>query len=140
MTASGAFLLGAAAIRRLASPNPFFNLPFLFKRNTLIVGAALFSFRFVLLAVAVLIPAYLGAIQNYRQLEISPVMWWIILPQLVMGWISVQLMKRFDGRLLLAVGFGSGEITPTSSSSCTAPVDIIRTRCRLLIRPSIIRT
>jgi len=105
MTATGAFLLGAAAIRRLAAPNPFFNLPFLFKRNTLIVGAALFSFRFVLLAVAVLIPAYLGAIQNYRQLEISPVMWWIILPQLVIGWISVQLMKRFDGRALLAVGF-----------------------------------
>jgi DHA2 family multidrug resistance protein len=44
-------------------------------------------------------------IQNYRQLEISRVMWWIILPQLVMGWVSVQLMKRFDGRLPLALGF-----------------------------------
>ncbi|MBO0726280.1 MAG: MFS transporter [Blastocatellia bacterium] len=105
MTVTGAFLLVVAAIRRLASPNPFFNLPFLFKRNTMIVGAVLFSFRFVLLAVAVLIPTYLGAIQNYRQLEISPVMWWIILPQLVMGWISVQLMRRLDGRLPLAAGF-----------------------------------
>ena len=105
MTASGAFLLGAAAIRRLISPNPFFNLPFLIKRNTLILGAVLFSFRFVLLAVAFLIPGYLGAIQNYRQLEIGPVMWWIILPQFVMGWISVQLIKRFDGRLPLAFGF-----------------------------------
>jgi DHA2 family multidrug resistance protein len=105
MTATGAFLLGSAVIRRLFSPNPFFNLPFLFKRNTLIVGASLFSFRFVLLAVAVLIPGYLAAIQNYRQLEISPVMWWIILPQFVMGWISVQLLKRFDSRLLLAAGF-----------------------------------
>jgi DHA2 family multidrug resistance protein len=105
MTTTGAFLLGAAVIRRLMSPNPFFNLPFLFKRNTLILGTVLFSFRFVLLAIAFLIPGYLGAIQNYRQLEIGPVMLWIILPQFVMGWISVQLMKHFDGRLPLALGF-----------------------------------
>ncbi len=42
---------------------------------------------------------------NYRPLEIGPVMLWIILPQFVMGWISLQLMKRLDGRLPLALGF-----------------------------------
>src|SRR2546423_1289231 len=35
---------------------------------------------------------------------------------------------------------GSGEITPISNSSCTAPVDIILIRSRASIRPSIIRT
>jgi DHA2 family multidrug resistance protein len=105
MTVTGCFFLGAAAIRRWLSPNPFFNLPFVIRRNTLILGMALFSFRFVLLTVALLIPSYLGTIQNYRPLETGRVMWWIILPQLVIGWISVQLMKRTDGRLPLALGF-----------------------------------
>src|SRR5262245_22999631 len=105
MTVTAAFLLAAAAIRRWASPNPFFNIPFLIKRNTLILALALFSFRFVLLAIAFLIPSYLGTIQNYRPLETGPVMLWIILPQFVMGWISLQLMKRLDGRLTLALGF-----------------------------------
>ena len=105
MTLTACFLLVAAAIRRWASPNPFFNVPFVIKRNTLILGLVLFSFRFVLLTIAFLVPSYLGAIQNYRPLETGRVMWWIILPQLVMGWISVQLMKRTDGRLPLALGF-----------------------------------
>ena len=105
MTVSACFLLAAAAIRRWLSPNPFFDLPFVIKRNTLILGLVLFSFRFVLLTIVFLIPSYLGAIQNYRPLETGRLMWWIILPQLVMGWISVQLMKRTDGRLPLALGF-----------------------------------
>jgi MFS transporter, DHA2 family, multidrug resistance protein len=105
MTATGTFLLAAAAIRRWLSPNPFFNIPFVIKRNTLILGLGLFAFRFVLLAIAFLIPSYLGTLQNYRPLETGPVMLWIILPQLVMGWISVQFLKRFDGRLALALGF-----------------------------------
>src|SRR5206468_9920358 len=75
------------------------------KRNTLIMALALFSFRFVLLAIAFLIPSYLGTIQNYRPLETGPVMLWIILPQFVMGWMSLQLMRRLDGRLPLALGF-----------------------------------
>ena len=105
MTVTAAFLLVAAGIRRWASPNPFFNIPFLIKRNTLIMALALFSFRFVLLAIAFLIPSYLGTIQNYRPLETGPVMLWIILPQFVMGWMSLQLMRRLDGRLPLALGF-----------------------------------
>ena len=35
---------------------------------------------------------------------------------------------------------GSGEMTPTSSVSCAAPVDIISERSRLVILPSMTRT
>jgi len=105
MVVTGAFLLATAAVRRLVSPNPFFNIPFVVKRNTLIMALVLFGFRFMLLAIAFLIPSYLGAIQNYRALETGPVLLWIIVPQFVMGWISVQFMKRMDGRLPLALGF-----------------------------------
>jgi DHA2 family multidrug resistance protein len=105
MTVTGFFLLGAAAVRRWVSPNPFFNLPFLLKRNMIILALTLFTFRFVLLAIAFLIPSYLSTIQNYRPLETGRVMLWFVVPQLVLGWISAQLMKKLDGRFPLALGF-----------------------------------
>jgi MFS transporter, DHA2 family, multidrug resistance protein len=105
MLTTGAFLIIAAIVRRWASPNPLVNIPFLRHRNTLILGASLFSFRFVLLAIALLIPAFLGAIQGYRPLETGRVLLWVIGPQLFAGVIAAWLMRRIDNRLVLAVGF-----------------------------------
>jgi DHA2 family multidrug resistance protein len=105
MTVTAAFLLVVAGIRRWVSPNPFVNIPFILKRNVLILALVLFSFRFVLQTIAFLIPAYLGAIQNYRPLETGRVLLWIIPPLLVMGWISAQLMRWMDGRVPIALGF-----------------------------------
>ena len=107
MLASGIFLILASVIRRWASPNPLVNLPFLAHRNTLILAASLFSFRVVMLAIAFLIPSFLGAIQNYRALQTGTVMTWVALPQLVMGFLTARLMKRVDGRLILALGFAT---------------------------------
>src|SRR5262245_46854449 len=59
------FLIAATLVRRLVSANPLVNIRFLNQRNTLILAVTLFSFRFVLLAIALLIPAFLGAIQGY---------------------------------------------------------------------------
>src|SRR5262245_44095824 len=73
---TGVFLLAAAIIRRWLSPNPLVNPMFLANRNTLILGACLFSFRFALLAIALLIPALLGVTQGYRPLETGRVMLW----------------------------------------------------------------
>ena len=105
MLATGGFLLIAAIIRRWMSPNPLLNIAFLDNRNTLILAAGLFSFRFVLLAVAILIPAFLGAIQGYRPLETGRVLLWVAVPQVVTGIIAAWLMRRFDGRLIIAIGF-----------------------------------
>ena len=63
------FLLVVTVIRRWMSPNPLVNPMFLAYRNTLILGACLFSFRFAMLAIAFLIPALLGATQGYRPLK-----------------------------------------------------------------------
>jgi DHA2 family multidrug resistance protein len=107
MLATGAFLLVAALVRRLVSPNPAVRLPFLFNRNTLILGAGLFSFRFVMLAIAFLIPSFLGAIQNYRALQTGKVMLWVALPQLLMGYLTARIMQFVDGRLIWALGFAT---------------------------------
>ena len=105
MLATAGFLIAAAIIRRWVSPNPLVNLPYLKYRNTLILGATLFSFRFVLLAIALLIPAFLGAIQGYRPLETGRVLAWGVVPQLFVGILVAWLMRSVDNRLLLAAGF-----------------------------------
>ncbi|HKF57270.1 MAG TPA: MFS transporter [Blastocatellia bacterium] len=105
MLVSGAFLAISAVVRRWLSPNPLVNLAYLGQRNTLILGASLFSFRFVMLAIALLVPAYLGAIQGYRPLETGRVMLWAVGPQLVVGTMTAWLMRRTESRLIFAVGF-----------------------------------
>jgi DHA2 family multidrug resistance protein len=105
MLMTGAFLILATTIRRWMSPNPLVNIPFLKRRNTLILAASLFSFRFVLLAIALLVPAFLGAIQGYRPLQTGRVLVWVVVPQLIVGMLTAWLMRRMDNRLILAVGF-----------------------------------
>ena len=107
MLMSGSFLIGAALIRRRRTPNPLVRLSFLLNRNTLILGVGLFSFRFTLLAIILLIPGYLAAIQQYRPLETGPVLLWVMFPQIAMGLITAQLMRWVDGRLIFALGFAT---------------------------------
>jgi DHA2 family multidrug resistance protein len=81
------------------------NPIFVVNRNTAILSACLFSFRFVLLSIAFLLPAVLGVTQHYRPLETGRVLLWLIVPLVLMGIIAARLMRRFDNRLVLASGF-----------------------------------
>jgi len=91
MLAGGAFLLIAAAIRRWSKPNPLVNLRFLLQRNILILGGGLFTMRFALLSILVLVPGYLGAVQGYRPLETGRVLLWLAIPVLVMGVVAARV-------------------------------------------------
>ena len=99
------FLLAVTIIRRWLSPNPMVNPIFIVNRNTLILAATLFCFRFVLLAIALLLPAVLGITQHYRPLETGGVLLWLIPPLIIMGMVAARLMRRFDNRLVFATGF-----------------------------------
>jgi DHA2 family multidrug resistance protein len=105
MLGAAVVLLAAAVIRRWRSPNPLVDLPFLAKRNTLLLSASLFVFRIVLLAIALLIPAYLGGVQGYRAMETGRALLWVVVPLVAMGMLAAWLMKRLDGRLILGIGF-----------------------------------
>jgi DHA2 family multidrug resistance protein len=102
---TAAFLLVVAVIRRWLSPNPMVNPIFLVNRNTLLICAGLFSFRFVMLAIALLLPAVLAVTQNYRPLQTGQVLLWLIPPLILSGFIAARLMRRFDNRLVFASGF-----------------------------------
>jgi MFS transporter, DHA2 family, multidrug resistance protein len=105
MLVTSAFLMLATIVRRWVSPNPLVNIRFLNQRNTLILAATLFCFRFMLLAIALLIPAFLGAIQGYRPLETGSVLAWGVAPQVFAGILAAWVMRRIDNRLVTAIGF-----------------------------------
>jgi len=102
---TAAFLLVVTVIRRWLSPNPMVNPIFLVNRNTALLCACLFCFRFVLLAIALLLPAVLAVTQNYLPLQTGYVLLWLILPLMLSGVIAARLMRRFDNRLVFASGF-----------------------------------
>src|SRR6266498_4732904 len=99
------FLLVVTVIRRWLSPNPMVNPIFLVNRNTALICACLICFRFVLLAIALLLPAVLTVTKNYRPLETGGVLLWLIPPLILSGVIAARLMRRFDNRLVFASGF-----------------------------------
>src|SRR4051812_3198092 len=105
LLATAGFLLVVTVIRRSLSPNPLVNPIFLVNRNTAILCACLFCFRFVLLAIALLLPAVLAVTQNYKPLETGRVLLWLVLPLMLSGVMAARLMRRFDNRLVFASGF-----------------------------------
>ena len=99
------FLLVVTMIRRWLSPNPMVNPIFLVNRNTALICGCLVCFRFVMLAIAFLLPAVLTVTQNYRPLETGRVLLWLIPPLILSGAMAARLMRRFDNRLVFASGF-----------------------------------
>jgi MFS transporter, DHA2 family, multidrug resistance protein len=106
MTASGVLLVLAAFVRHFLLPNPLVHHQFLMRRNTLLLGLVLVSFRFVMLATVVSIPSFLGSVRGFLPLQEAPVLIWVALPQFVLGVAAMALMRRIDPRLILTAGFG----------------------------------
>ena len=89
----------------LTSKKPLLNLRLLFRRNfgfgilaNFLLGIALYGSVFIL-------PVYLSRIQGYNAEQIGMVLAWTGLPQLVLIPLVPRMMKRFDPRLVIGVGF-----------------------------------
>jgi DHA2 family multidrug resistance protein len=101
----GGILTVAFIVRELTTPRPFLNLRLLLRGNLLLLMLALAGFRFIILSTAYIIPTYLQAVQNFRELQVGAVLLWIALPQLAIVIPLAQLLRRVDGRVVL--GFGT---------------------------------
>ena len=102
---SGTLLLLCALLRRLRGPNPLVALPYLWKRNTLLLGTLLFWFRFTLTGTIILIPQSL-AIHGFEADQIGPAVIWSALPLLMVAFTAaLMLLRKLDPRLLMAAGF-----------------------------------
>jgi MFS transporter, DHA2 family, multidrug resistance protein len=89
----------------LTSKKPLLNLRLLIRRNfgfgvlaNFLMGTALYGSVFIL-------PQYLARIQGYNSEQIGMVLAWTGLPQLVLIPLVPRLMKRFDARLIIGIGF-----------------------------------
>lgn len=101
---SGAFLTLCALIRRLLGPNPLVALPYLWHRNTVLLGSLLFWFRFTLTLTIILIPQSL-AIHGFEADQIAPAIIWSAVPLLPVAFIGgLLLLRGLDPRLLFAAG------------------------------------
>jgi MFS transporter, DHA2 family, multidrug resistance protein len=89
----------------LTTAKPLLNLRLLVRRNfgfgmlaNFLLGVALYGSVYIL-------PVYLSRIQGYNSEQIGMVLAWTGLPQLVLIPLVPRLMKRFDPRLLIGIGF-----------------------------------
>src|SRR5580704_5486627 len=102
--ASGGFLLLCALTRRLRGPNALVALPYLAKWNTVLLGLLLFWFRFTLCSTIILVPQAL-AIRGFEPEQIGPAIIWSAIPLLPLAFTAaLLLLRKFDPRLLLAIG------------------------------------
>jgi len=101
----GVFLVFCAIVRRLRMPNPLVAVPYLRQWNTVLLGIALFFFRFCLVATIILIPQSL-TVQGFVADQVGPAVIWSALPLILIALIAgLLLAKGLDSRFLLASGF-----------------------------------
>ena len=89
----GSFLLGVSILRRLRSPNPLVDLPFLRRWNTIILGLALILFRFCLLSTIILVPQSLS-IHGFEADQIGPAVIWSAAPLLLLAFVAAFVVAR----------------------------------------------
>jgi DHA2 family multidrug resistance protein len=127
---SGSFLLLCALIRRLRSPNPLVDMPYLRQWNTILLGTGLFFFRFFLVTTIILIPQAL-AIRGFEPDQIGPAVIWTAASFLPLAFVAgVLLVSNVDPRLILASGFAGiafASFLNAGMSSAWAAPDFYRT-------------
>ena len=101
---SGSLITLAFVLRELVTPRPFLNLGKLLRGNLLLLLLLLAGFRFIILSTAYIIPNYLQTVQNFRELQVGSVLLWIALPQFIIVIPLAALLRRHDGRWVLAIG------------------------------------
>src|SRR5262252_4754382 len=105
--ASVSFLLLCALIRRLRSPSPRVDMPYLRQWNTILLSTGLFFFRFFLVTTIILIPQAL-AIHGFEPDQIGPAVIWSAAFLLPLAFVAgALLLSNVDPRLLLATGFAA---------------------------------
>jgi len=89
----------------LRSNKPLLNLRLLARRDFGLGSLANFLLGVALYGSVFIMPVYLSRIQGYNAEQIGMVLAWTGLPQLALIPLVPRLMKRFDSRLVISVGF-----------------------------------
>ncbi len=137
--ASGTFLTACAIVRRMRAPNPLVDLPYLRKWNTIALALALFTFRFVLLATALVIPQTLS-FRGLDAAQLGPAVLWTAVAEMFVAVFAAHLLnKGLDSRLLMAVGFatiGAVCLVNADFTSVWVPENYFRTELLMAVGQS----
>jgi DHA2 family multidrug resistance protein len=135
----GVFFLLASLVRRWRGANFLVDLPYLKKWNTLFLGVALFTFRFVLLATIVIIPQSL-AVRGLDVWEYAPAVMWSGVFEFILAFVGAFLLYRgIDTRLLMAIGFAAiafACLINANFTSAWAPENYFRTEVLMALGQS----
>ncbi len=101
---AGAVLLAAFLLHEVRTPTPWLNLKIVFGGPLPFLLLNVAFLRLTILSTAYLIPQYLGAVRNFRALQVGDTLIWIAIPQLVVCPISAFALRRADPRMAPAVG------------------------------------
>jgi MFS transporter, DHA2 family, multidrug resistance protein len=105
LVAGSALFLLCSLFERLRRPNFLIDLPYLRNWNTILLGFALFAFRFVLLGTVVIIPMTLS-VRGLDAEQYGPAVFWTALLELALAFVGALLLyKGIDSHLLMAIGF-----------------------------------
>lgn len=85
--------------------NPLLNLRLLARQNFLIAILTTMGLGMGLYGSTFILPLYLAQIQGYNAMQIGETIMWAGIPQLFITPFVPRLMKQFDLRLLVALGF-----------------------------------
>jgi DHA2 family multidrug resistance protein len=89
----------------LRAAHPLLNLRLLLRRNFGFGVLAMFLLGVALYGSVFILPVYLARVQGYNSEQIGMVLAWTGLPQLLLIPLVPRLMKRFDARYIVALGF-----------------------------------
>ena len=105
---SGGFvLLCAFVLREATCPHPWIDLRFLARRNIGLLIMTLALYRLILLATSFLIPQYLTTVQDFRALQIGPVLLLIAVPQFALAPVAATVLRFVDPRIVMAFGIAT---------------------------------
>ncbi|AKU95512.1 Inner membrane component of tripartite multidrug resistance system [Labilithrix luteola] len=102
MVTAGLLVLVAFIRHELAHPTPAFRLDVFTNRNFTVAIVTMALFRISLMMVAWAIPDFLVRIQSLRPIDFASVFLSMAVPQLVLPFVAVHLVRRFDPRLTIA--------------------------------------
>jgi len=136
LVAAGTFLFSCAIVRRLRAPNPLVDLPYLRNWSTIALAIGLFSFRFVLLATAFVIPLTLS-FRGLDAAQYGPAVLWTGVAEIVVSVFAGYLLTRgVDSRLIMAFGFATIAtvcLVNAGFTSVWAPENYFRTELMMAV-------
>lgn len=105
MSALAATSLAAFVVIQLVRKEPLIHLRLLGRRNFGLATLANFVFGFSMYGWVYLVPVYLSRVQGLDALQIGQVVIWMGLPQFAFIPLIPMLVRRFDPRRLVLIGF-----------------------------------